>query len=76
MLPPEKYFTVDHVGRHSEESCVERAVLDCVVEHAALARRVILEARRRRAGLGEHALDNAGILKVQLALPEAFIHEP
>src|SRR5260370_25355197 len=75
MLSSEKYFTVDHIRRYSEDSRVEGLALDAVVEHATLAGRVILEARGPRAGLIKYALDDATVFEVQLALPETLVHE-
>ena len=75
MFSPEKYFAVDNKGRYSEDSRVEGIALDIVVEHATLAGRVVVKARRPRAGFIEYALDRVDVFEVEIAPPETLVNE-
>jgi hypothetical protein len=72
VLAAPEQLAVEYKARHAEHPDRLGGMADAVDLHAAGARRIIGKLGDIGTGFRQHAADHAGILDVELALPEAF----
>ena len=72
MLAAPEQLAVDNKARDAEHADFLGSAADTVHLHAAGPGRIVGKPQRIDTGFGQDAADHAGILDVELALPEAL----